>query len=175
MIPELSPDGGEISVDPLALSEDRLEQLILALNELKTGIRNVEERHPSLRDDLSSLCDLAIRHLTRTGPDEPLPIEPEPPNVPIAAQPEDQPTVVAETLSSVFEANHLDAGVDATTAPTQATRTRPGLAASPFDHAADGLAGGFDKMGDGIIFVIEKILSIGSRKKPPQNKPTQTG
>ena len=34
-----------------------------------------------------------------------------------------------------------------------------------FDRAGDYLVTGLDKMGDGVIFVFERLLSAGARKK----------
>jgi hypothetical protein len=48
---------------------DSVDTLISALQELRTNISRVEEQHPLLRNDLSSLCDLVIEHLNRPEKD----------------------------------------------------------------------------------------------------------
>ena len=48
---------------------DSVDMLISALRDLKSNISRVEGQHPSLRHDLSSLCDLVIGHLSRSSED----------------------------------------------------------------------------------------------------------
>ncbi len=47
--------------------QDRRNRLITSLNELKSRISHVEQRHPYLGNDLSSTCDRAILSL-QDGP-----------------------------------------------------------------------------------------------------------
>jgi hypothetical protein len=132
-----------------------LESLICALIELKSNISIVEQQHPALSNDLSSLCDIVLAHLNRSdaGPLPQLPImgaetlhcPPATPFVPSLPAPEDVENHVSAHESS----------------PQQHTNRLNSI----FDRLGDYLITGLDKMGDGVIFTFEKLLSLGSQKK----------
>jgi hypothetical protein len=142
--------------------EDRLESLICALIELKSNISIVEQQHPALSNDLSSLCDIAIAHLNRPDGGRP-PQSPAAggetsqctPTEPVSAPPPG-PKDVKNTVP-VYEST-----------PNQHTNSFNSI----FDRVGDHLITGLDKMGDGVIYVFEKLLSPGSQKKPGSNEDT---
>lgn len=139
--------------------QDRLESLLCALIELKSNISIVEQQHPSLNNDLSSLCDLVIDHLNRpmdTAPQE---------STLESTNPPDQPEI-----SSSHTAEHEENPLGSSGCPPSSELNGiPLLKRNPlssiFDRAGDYLVTGLDKMGDGVIFVFEKLLSPGARRK----------
>ncbi|MBN1691574.1 MAG: hypothetical protein JW901_11180 [Dehalococcoidia bacterium] len=135
--------------------QDRLESLIHALIELKSNIAVVEQRHPTFSNDLSSLCDIVIEYLRR--PEDACP--PQSPEPCISFQPEP-----CRTFDYVPEAIVPDEAL-ACAALIKAPQEKPNPIAAVFDRAGDGMIKGLDKMGDGIIFIFEKLLSLGPRKK----------
>jgi len=59
-----SPPGSQLALTESAgMYYDRRKSLVNALHELKNRISSIEQQHPSLRDDLSSICDRAILSL----------------------------------------------------------------------------------------------------------------
>ncbi|OGO18459.1 MAG: hypothetical protein A2Z02_02305 [Chloroflexi bacterium RBG_16_48_7] len=139
-------------------AQDRLESLLCALIELKSNISVVEQQHPSLSNDLSSLCDLVIDHLNR--PPDTTALE----STPESNSPQEQPEISSQ------EAVHRENPPVSSGCPPSSelsgipVKNRRGIS-SIFDRAGDYLETGLDKMGDGVIFVFEKLLSPGARKK----------
>lgn len=135
--------------------EDRLESLICALIELKSNISIVEQQHPALSNDLSSLCDIVIAHLNRSDA-SPLP-------QPLAEEGEASQCPPAEITAARLQApkdlENLISAYEST--PHQ----HPNPLNSIFDRMGDHLITGLDKMGDGVIYAFEKLLSLGSQKK----------
>jgi hypothetical protein len=135
MMQDASSHAGDNLPEFPSPAEARLEHLICALVDLRANISRVEEIHPTLRTDLSSVCELAISHLKRPN-DSPV----EPQALPACDEP---PAAVMRPPTSL----------------------RRGSLASAFDRAGDGLVSGLDRMGDGVIFVFDRLLSLGSRRK----------
>lgn len=135
--------------------QDRLESLICALMELKSNISLVEQQHPALSNDLSSLCDLAINHLNR------------PEDVPaMTVQPSTdlQPQPLAAAAPGMGQESKTGCILNGT-GPDERPAKRKNFLLSILDWAGDGMVNGLDKMGDGVIFVFEKLLSLGPQKK----------
>jgi len=146
--------------------QDRLESLLCALIELKSNITIVEQQHPSLNNDLSSLCDLVIDHLNR--PLDTIPQE----SAPECNNPPDQPEI-ASSQAAEHEENPPELS---SCPPSSELNGIPLLNRNPlatiFDRAGDYLVTGLDKMGDGVIFVFEKLLSPGTRRKTESTEDT---
>lgn len=142
--------------------QDRLESLICALIELKSNIKLVEEQHPALGNDLSSLCDLAISHLSQPG-DTP----PEQPALPRSQQ---EPAGV--TADQCLDLINRPAQINYKAMPEQGTSRKKDFIISVFDKAGDCMVSGLDRMGDGIIFAFEKLLSLAPQKKPRDSEDT---
>ncbi len=139
--------------------QDRLESLLCALIELKSNISMVEQQHPSLNNDLSSLCDLVIDHLNRPLETTVSESTPESSNLP------DEPKISTSQAVEQMENPPVSSGCP----PSSELNEMPVIKRHPFssifDRAGDYLVTGLDKMGDGVIFVFEKLLSPGTRKK----------
>ncbi|MBN1376178.1 MAG: hypothetical protein JXA01_08495 [Dehalococcoidia bacterium] len=153
---------GTIYSDPAGnTGQDRLESLISALIELRSNIAGVEQSHPSFSNDLSSLCDTVIEHLCR--PEEAAPLQDLQPCG--SLQPGLCNSPYLETLPEKVTTNPPDHA-----ALPAASQSKPNFLAAIFDRAGDGMIKGLDKMGDGVIFVFEKLLSLGPRKKTRANQ-----
>jgi hypothetical protein len=152
-------DTGEHLQDTYLPGQDRLESLLCALIELKANISLVEQQHPALSNDLSSLCGLAIEHLNRPLDRSELESMPEsgsPPHqieIPLSQTPEQKNDLPGS--SGCPQSSELNS--------TPLRNSNP--LSSMFDRAGDYLVAGLDKMGDGVIFVFERLLSAGARKK----------
>jgi hypothetical protein len=139
--------------------QDRLESLLCALIELKSNITIVEQQHPSLNNDLSSLCDLVIDHLNR-------PMDTTPKESTLESNnPPDQPEIASSQTAEHEENPPGSPGCP----PSHELNGIPMLTRNPltsiFDRAGDYLVTGLDKMGDGVIFVFEKLLSPSARRR----------
>ena len=159
MTQQPSENTGKHLQDTYFPTQDRLESLLCALIELKSNISVVEQQHPSLSKDLSSLCDLVIDHLNRPTDTTPLEITPESNNPP--AQTEISSSKTAEHEENLLESSGYPPSSELNGMPI----TNKHRLSSIFDRAGDYLETGLDKMGDGVIFVFEKLLSPGARKK----------
>jgi hypothetical protein len=143
------------SRDPSQPAQDRLESLICALIELKSNISTVEQQHPALSNDLSSICDLVLDHLNR------------PIDTPIAKdslqiEPQQQPDSPAsiEVNQDTSPAAVLDQA-----ALKEIPAQDNNLLTSICNRLGDYMENGLDKMGDGVIFAFDKLLSLGHQKK----------
>jgi hypothetical protein len=143
--------------DAARSGEDRLESLICALIELKSNISIVEQQHPSLSNDLSSLCDIVIAHLNRSDGSA-LPGEQSQ-----AGEGEMQCPPAGRTAKPLPAPKDIE---NLLSADESIPNRRANPINSLFDRAGDHLINGLDKMGDGVIYVFEKLLSLGSQKKP---------
>ena len=150
---------GKSLPDTYLPGQDRLESLLCALIELKSNISVVEQQHPSLSNDLSSLCDLVIEHLNRPTDTTPLESTPESNNQP-------EQTEISSSKTAEHKGNPPESSGYP---PSSELNGMPKINRHPlssiFDRAGDYLETGLDKMGDGVIFVFEKLLSPGARKK----------
>jgi hypothetical protein len=154
--------------------QDRLESLVISLIELRSNITRVEDQHPVLGNDLSALCDLVIHHLEQ--PEDNFPSQQDP------AAETSQPADHQSTPETRMQVAGESFAVSPPCLPTAAhpgiddgTREKGNRLSSIFDRAGDHLVGGLDKMGDGIIFVLEKLISVGSRDRTDaseENTPT---
>jgi hypothetical protein len=149
------------SRDPSLPAQDRLESLICALIELKSNISAVEQQHPALSNDLSSICDLVLDHLNR-------PLD----TVTIAvSQPlsilQDQPD---NKVSFKIDQNNSPAALSDYTAFKKTPVENTNLLALICNKLGDYMENGLDKMGDGVIFAIDKLLSLGHQKKSGANE-----
>jgi hypothetical protein len=189
MAQEPTPDKC-VELPKVGTGHDPLENLVVSLIELKSNIARVEEQHPSLGNDLSGLCDLVIDHLKRPedsqpgaakqSPATPAPIiskdafgrpqqrgcaslpqlKQEPLPLPLMLEPPLQ--IICDPADPLYAAEYtLQLGTETSDTATSANKVDMGSPA--FDLAGDRLTNGLYKVGDGIIFVLEKILSIGSR------------
>jgi hypothetical protein len=162
---EFQPGLEDSAVCPPDQVEDPIEALLSALHQLKANISRVEENHPRLRKDMSELCDLVITHLTRPVEDQ------------IAAVLEGPTLTTCEETAEVEEPVTVDPLISRyveylhhSHSPGYEPPDNPPPPASfnSFSKAVDTtgnhLVKGLDKMGDGIIFVLEKLLSIGNSK-----------
>ena len=136
--------------------QDSLESLIISLIELKSNIMRVEDEHPALGNDLSSLCDIVIDHLNRPDDDQ----DPS----------ELSPQCREDPGSTVSEPQCNTPAYDAAVEKESPPQKKNGALVVAFDWAGDHLVHGLDKMGDGVIYVFEKLISLGSqgKKEPPE-------
>lgn len=147
--------------------QDSLESLIISLIELKSNIMRVEEQHPAMGCDLSSLCDIVIEHLNR--PDDALPPVETPLHVQIAEASvpgrggNDNPWHKSKPAVQTAPEAHE---------PGNPKKNKANPVAAAFDRTGDYLVRGLDRMGDGVIYVFEKLISIGSpgKKEPPEEE-----
>jgi len=186
MAQEQCPDTGA-NMPPESQSGDRLESLLISLIELKSSFMEVEARHPALGNDLSSLCGLVISHLERpdTAAAEPVSIAPSNcedkplprstvspvPRLIDSCTPQSQPPSrpgPSETNVSISRSVWQTGGL----APKPDNGSRP---ANLFNRAGGRLIHGIDKAGDGIIFVLEKLASIGDRRGPSVQEEDSAG
>jgi hypothetical protein len=121
-------------------TSQKLEALLGALHRLKSEISGVEERHPGLGNELSSLCDTVItdlnsRHVHDSG-----------------GQPADRGNLNI-TLDKPAAGEPL---------PPLNQNTNP--IAAVFDKAGSHLIAGLDKTGDGIIFLLGKLFPVSAAK-----------
>jgi hypothetical protein len=159
MTQQPSSNTGKHLQDTNLPGRDRLESLLCALIELKSNISVVEQEHPSLSNDLSSLCDLVIDHLNRPPDTTPLESTPESNNPPEQHE-------ISSSLAAGHEENPpVSSGCPPSSKLNVIPITNKHALSSIFDRAGDYLETGLDKMGDGVIFVFEKLLSPGARKK----------
>ena len=141
------------SPDPSLPAQDRLESLICALIELKSNISAVEQQHPALSNDLSSICDLVLDHLNR--PADTLTIAGSQP----LSLPQEQP---ASPASIILDQNDNPAPVlDLDTLNRKTPVGDSNLLALICNRLGDYMENGLDKMGDGVIFAFDKLLSLG--------------
>jgi hypothetical protein len=147
--------------------EDPVEALLSAVQQLKANISRVEENHPRLRQDMSELCDLVITHLTRPVEEQIADVM-EGPTLTTCEETAklEEPVTDDPLISRYLEFLHRShsPGYE----PPDSPPTPPTV--NPFSKAVDitgnHLVRGLDKMGDGIIIVFEKLLSLGNRKPP---------
>lgn len=119
------------------------ERFIASLVKLKSDIEHAESQLPSLGNELSSLCETAIEHLLM--PDEGgMSMSPAPASL-RATESE-----ATQGMPSEPETERL-----------KSTDQRVGV----FNNEGGFVGKGLDRMGDGIIYVFEKLISIGSPKK----------
>jgi hypothetical protein len=137
-------------------AQDRLESLICALIELKSNIAAVEQQHPALSNDLSSICDLVLDHLNR--PVDAIPAADSAYINPQQQQP-DSPA------SSKTDQNDSFAAILDHTTLKKIPGKESNLLALICNKVGDYMENGLDKMGDGVIFAFDKLLSLGPQKK----------
>jgi hypothetical protein len=150
-------------------SEDPVESLLSALQQLKANISRVEESHPHLRKDLSELCDLVITHLARPV-EEQISTVLEGPALASCDESADlteTPPEVDPLISRYLEYLHRSHTPGYEPPDNPPMPPEPAVA-NPFSTAVDTtgnhLIKALDNMGDGIIFVFERLLSLGDRK-----------
>ena len=166
---EFQPDLEDSALCPPDKVEDPIESLLSALHQLKANISSVEEDHPRLRKDMSELCDLVITHLTRPVEEQIADVL-EGPTLSTCEETAEleEPVTDDPLISHYLEYLHRSHSPgyeppDTPPPPPQST------AVNPFSKAVDTtgnhLVWGLDRMGDGIVFVIEKLLSLGAVKE----------
>lgn len=170
---EFQPGSEDSAVCPPD-QEDPIEALLSALHQLRSNISRVEENHPRLRKDMSELCDLVITHLSRPLEEQIATVLESPALTTCeeAAEPE-EPPAEDPLISRYLEYLHRShsPGYEPPDEPPPSPSTGlPTLAGNPFSTAVDSsgnyLIRALDRMGDGIIFAMEKLLSLGNRKPP---------
>jgi hypothetical protein len=144
---------------------NRLENFLSALFELKYNISHIEKKYPFLGTELSSLCEDTISRLSRPCTSEMPPVVMEA-SLPLPVEAADIPFPMASAAE--MPVSTLQAGPPVIERPMTAARTNNPVAYS-LDAAGGILVSGLDKMGDGIILAFEKLLSLGpkGRKQPP--------
>ncbi len=146
--------------------DDRLENFLSALYELKYNISHVEKKYPFLGNELSSLCEETISRMSRPSCIEIPPGVMEPASLPLTVEAGVIPFPGAAAAGAQFST--AQAGPPVIESPSTVIRANNPVAYS-LDAAGGILVTGLDKMGDGIILVFEKLLSLGpkGRKQPP--------
>lgn len=138
---------------PVASPEnDRLETFRAAVFELNYNISHIEKKYPFLGTELSSICQATISRLASPSATEIT-----------------QPVVEMPCTHRIEEPVSIDhAGLHGNDIPVAAANAGNRVAYS-IDAAGGFLVTGLDKMGDGIIMVFAKLLSLGARdrKQPP--------
>ena len=164
---EFQPGLEDSVVCPPDQVEDPIETLLSALDRLKEDISRVEENHPHLRKDMSELCDLVITHLKRPVEEQIAEVL-EAPTLSTCEETAklDEPVTDDPLISHYLEYLHRShsPGYEPPDSPAP---LQPPSVVNPFSKGAD-TAGNhvvraLDSMGDGIIFVFEKLLSLGAR------------
>lgn len=162
------------NIDPAA--QDRLENFLSALFELKYNISNIEKKYPFLGSELSSLCDQALSQLSdiAAGKDQSTP-----------GQSDEVQEIIAENTNPKSQEispecpfpSQIFSSVEETTRAHRVCRRT-----NPFVYWLD-LTGGYlvtalDRMGDFIISIMEKILSVepetGEKRPKRENQTGQS-
>jgi hypothetical protein len=151
---------------PEACAEnDRLENFRSAVFELKYTISHIEKKYPFLGNELSSLCEETISRLSWPADAGISPEAMGPASLP--------PPAAAADITAHAASAEVPLTAEAPALPV--IEVKPVLnnngnrVAYSLDAAGGILVKGLDKMGDGIIIVFEKLLSLGTRgrKEPP--------
>ena len=130
------PFAEKTALNQTHLTSQKLEGLLRALNQLKSEISSVEDRHPGFGSELSSLCNTVIADLNSLNSHNGEGQQADRNDLNITI---DKPAVSGE-LPPPFKQN-----------------TNPISAA--IDKAGNHLIKGLDKTGDGIIFILGKLFT----------------
>ncbi|MGA2367146.1 MAG: hypothetical protein ABSF74_01025 [Dehalococcoidia bacterium] len=165
---EFQPGSEDSALCPPDQVEDPVEALLSALHQLKANISRVEENHPRLRKDLSELCDLVITHVNRPVEEQIAEVL-EGPTLSTCEETAklEEPVTDDPLISHYLEYLHRSHSPGYEPPDNPPCPPQP-AAVNPFSKTVDttgnNLIRGLDRMGDGIIFVFEKLLWPGNRK-----------
>jgi hypothetical protein len=154
-------------------TQDRLENFLSALFELKYNISNIEKKYPFLGSELSALCDQTLSQLSSiTAAEDPS----------IRGRLDEAAAVTTENINPKSMESDMKHPLPPSISPVEETAEAHHMhrRVNPFIHWLD-LAGGcivtgLDRMGDFIISIMEKIFCVerGTEKERPTRE-HQTG
>lgn len=143
-------------------TQDRLDNFVSALFELKYNIASVEKKHSFLGSELSAMCEQAISQLTLPAEGSELPVVMETATLSMPKMPAEPVLTLDNPPDTSMPTGQPDPLSSHTPSPA-GNRKHP--VAGSLDTAGDFIITGLDKMGDGIILIFEKLLALGSRNR----------
>ena len=139
--------------------DDRLENYLSALFELKYNISHIEKRYPFLGTELSAMCEDAISRLSPSAAQDLVPDELVLGHLPLQLADSAAEPPIADLPNAVFAGATLPPVLE----PAQPEDRTASPVAYTLDAAGGILVSALDKMGDGIILAFEKLLWLGQR------------
>lgn len=148
-----------------SLTEDRLENFLSALFELKYSISNIEKRHPFLGNELSTICEETLARLSPPAALETPSMDIEPVHLPLPDKISDNISAGQSSGKEILSDQHLEPEIEM----LHATVGSKNPLVNSVDAAGGLLITCLDKAGDWIILAFEKLLAPGQkeRKQPP--------